>query len=87
MIATTIAAIGRNQVTSTRACCGSASAQPVERTNSELIAPSNRLDGGVSGDRGGKYLGVVSTPRMIGDHPWVRTGVRKKALWGTDCWF
>jgi len=49
MIATTIAAIGRNQVTSTRACCGSASAQPVERTNSELIAPSNRLDGACLG--------------------------------------
>jgi len=31
MIATTIAAIGRNQVTSTRACCGSASARMTYR--------------------------------------------------------
>jgi hypothetical protein len=37
MIATTIGAIGRTQVTSTLACSGTANAQPAERTNSELI--------------------------------------------------
>ena len=57
MIATTIAAIGRTQVTSTLACSGTANAQPAQRTNSELIPPSTRLDVGVSGNRGANILG------------------------------
>lgn len=56
MIATTIAAIGRNQVTSTRACCGTANAQPAERTNSELILPSDRLDVNMSGNQAPNIL-------------------------------
>jgi len=57
MIATTIAAIGRTQVTSTLACSGTANAQPAQRTNSELIPPSDRLDVGMSGKPGAKSWG------------------------------
>jgi hypothetical protein len=56
MIATTIAAIGRNQVTSTPRAAGPRNAQPAERTNSELIPPSDRLDLGVSGNQAQNIL-------------------------------
>src|SRR6516164_83114 len=32
---------------------------------------------------GRQILGSSSTLRVIGDHPWVRTGVRQRSLWGT----
>jgi len=54
MIATTIAAIGRNQVD---ACVLRDRERAAERTNGELIPPSNRLDVGVSGNRGANIFG------------------------------
>src|SRR6516225_1286467 len=32
---------------------------------------------------GRQILGSSSTLRVIGDHPWVRTGVRQRSLWGS----